>query len=436
MVPAAVVPAKAAAPTRAVVPAAVVSAAPVAPTKAVVPAAVVSAAPVAPTKAVVPAAVVPAKAASPTAPTAPRVAVNSGAIAPKAPRQPSSPDHGVAPTPPWRIVPDPNAAVAPAAPQAPLPSVTETAPWRFVPDAAEALAAASAPAPTTAAAPLATTPVATAPVASAVVTPAQPPVAAVVTPPLPPVAAVVTPPLPPVAHAPPPVAVAAPVAVQVASAPHPAAAPPAHAPQAATAVLHSQAAARPPAFPVAEPSLARAPAPAARAEPAPDPRLLMRAAVEEALVPVQHAFRELQRRIEDLERHPPVMASGPSPGTAATAGAMAAPAPYRQAQPSYHPAGSIAPIPVTLASLAPRPPVLDVAAIERDVNVQIDGAIDGRRRKLRLALTFVLLLLVVFGGLFAALAYSYTPHSSSLETPCDRPDSLARGSARLSGVRS
>jgi hypothetical protein len=71
------------------------------------------------------------------------------------------------------------------------------------------------------------------------------------------------------------------------------------------------------------------------------------------------------------------------------------------------------PIPITVASIAPRAPILDVAAIERDASIHIDGAIDGRRRKVRLAVTFVLLLLVVFGGLFAALAYSYAPHPST-----------------------
>jgi hypothetical protein len=139
-------------------------------------------------------------------------------------------------------------------------------------------------------------------------------------------------------------------------------------------------------------------------------------AVGEALAPVQQAFRDIQRRLDDLERRPLVV--GPAPvAPAPPVGAMRAPqatlAGGVTAMGSDLP-GSIAPIPVTLASLAPRPPVLDVAAIERDASVNIDGAIDGRRRKLRLVLTFVLLLLVIFGGLFAALAYSYTPHTSGM----------------------
>jgi hypothetical protein len=157
----------------------------------------------------------------------------------------------------------------------------------------------------------------------------------------------------------------------------------------------------------------------------------VRSAVGEALAPVQQAFRDIQRRLDDLERRPmTVVASAP-----AVAAAPTALAPMRPPQATY-PGGvaapgsvvpvsvapaSLVPIPVTIASIAPRPPLFDIAAIERDTNIQIDGAIDGRRRKLRLALTFVLLLLIVFGGLFAALAYSYAPHPSTF-APTRRGD--------------
>jgi hypothetical protein len=168
--------------------------------------------------------------------------------------------------------------------------------------------------------------------------------------------------------------------------------------------------------------LARAPLPPTRVEPPLDPSALVRAAVGEALAPVQHAFRDLQRRIEDLERRPAAapavvsVAAAPAITPAhAAASAVAAPAPYRPPQATYPGPGvvSLAPIPITVGSIAPRPPLFDVAAIERDASVVIDGALDGRRRKVRLALTFVLILLVIFGGLFAALANSYQPHNSS-----------------------
>jgi hypothetical protein len=167
--------------------------------------------------------------------------------------------------------------------------------------------------------------------------------------------------------------------------------------------------------------LSRAPLHAQPTEPHEDPRALVRMAVGEALAPVQQAFRDIQRRLDELERRPLVVAPAPV-APAPPIGAMRPPQ-------ATVPGGvvvaggdlpvsmvpvSVAPIPVTVGSLAPRPPILDIAAIERDVNVNIDGALDGRRRKVRLVLTFVLLLLVVFGGLFAALANSYTPHTSGM----------------------
>jgi hypothetical protein len=143
----------------------------------------------------------------------------------------------------------------------------------------------------------------------------------------------------------------------------------------------------------------------------------VRHAVDEALQPVQQGFRELLRRIEELERRPAttttIVAAAPSPVAVSTAPAVSEA--HRMAQPSYS-AAIAASIPITV-SLAPRAPVLDVAAIERDASIDVDGALDGRRRKRRLALTFVLLLLVVFGGLFAALARSYSPHQSMRDAP-------------------
>jgi hypothetical protein len=142
----------------------------------------------------------------------------------------------------------------------------------------------------------------------------------------------------------------------------------------------------------------------ARAETPEELRLRIRAAVDEALAPVQQTVRELLRRIEELERRPaqpaaPVVTMLPSHAMAPSS------EPYRRQQPSYPAAIAV--------SVAPSPqagPVLNLAAIERDVHVQMDGGLDGRRRRRRLVWTFVLFVLVVFGGLGAALASSYTPH--------------------------
>ena len=173
--------------------------------------------------------------------------------------------------------------------------------------------------------------------------------------------------------------------------------------------------------------------PQASAATAEDLRTIVRAAMGESLVPVQQAFRDIHRRIDELERRPVAVtpAAVAITAPAAPAASSAAAPPYRPPQATL-PGASIAPIPVTLGSLAPGPvsltpraPILDVAAIERDASVTIDGAIDGRRRKVRLAITFVLLLLVVFGGLFAALAYSYQPHNSRLDAPAPNGEILA-----------
>jgi hypothetical protein len=169
----------------------------------------------------------------------------------------------------------------------------------------------------------------------------------------------------------------------------------------------------PPVLPTQPPvdRVERAPAPAvavARAETPEELRLRIRAAVDEALAPVQQTVRELLRRIEELERRPAQPAAPVV--TMLPAHAMAPPSePYRRQQPSY-PAAiavSVAPSPQAVSAQGA---VLNLAAIERDVHVQMDGGLDGRRRRRRLVWTLVLFVLVVFGGLGAALASSYTPH--------------------------
>jgi|CZKU01.1.fsa_nt_gi hypothetical protein len=242
-------------------------------------------------------------------------------------------------------------------------------PWRILPAANPPLAAASAPPPLTSATSI--TPVAPLTAATAVMTPAAP--AAVVTLAAP---SLVTPPQLPVAvavHAsPPPLAPVAPPPL--------------------TAVAH----AGPPALP---PEPARAQPPALPYE---DARPLIRAAIDEAMVPVHQALRDLVRRVDELEKRP---------ATVVTQAAPVVREAYRHSMPSYPP-----PI-TTHAAVLPQAPTLDIAAINRDVHIDMDGALDGSKRRRRLALTFVLVLLIVFGGLFGALAHSYAPHGSSLNTP-------------------
>jgi hypothetical protein len=259
-----------------------------------------------------------------------------------------------------------------------------------------------------AAPPLSATPVAAVPVASIAVTPPQP---AVAPPPLamapaaapavaaqPVTAAVVPQPVAVAPAAPQPVA-AAPVAAHPVAA-MPAAMPPLPPPAAAVV---------PPPIPIAEPAVVRAPVYERAVIPREEAEAATRAAVDHALAPVQQTVRELLRRIEELEKRPAQTTISVAPADG-----------YRQPQPSYpdgyrQPQASYAGV-----SITPRAPVLDVAAIERDASIQVDGALDGRKRKRRLAITFALLLILVFGGLFGALAHSYTPGQSTRETPSPR----------------
>ena len=142
-----------------------------------------------------------------------------------------------------------------------------------------------------------------------------------------------------------------------------------------------------------------------------DPEPRIRAAVAEAVAPLNQIIRELQRRIEELERRPAPHATGAF-NVVPSATAPSAAEPYRQPQASYP--GAIA-VPVAAPSapaVVARAPALtyDLAAIDRSVSVEMDGALDGRRRRRGLAIKFVLFLVIVFGSLFAALAYSYSPH--------------------------
>jgi hypothetical protein len=60
-------------------------------------------------------------------------------------------------------------------------------------------------------------------------------------------------------------------------------------------------------------------------------------------------------------------------------------------------------------SAVPAAPAYDLDAILRSVPMDADiAAFDGSRRRRRVILRFVIFVLVVFGGLFAALAESWT----------------------------
>jgi hypothetical protein len=135
-----------------------------------------------------------------------------------------------------------------------------------------------------------------------------------------------------------------------------------------------------------------------------DVRLIVSTVVEEAILPLQRALFESQQRIAELERRP--VPTTPTVLPEATRGpAAAAQVPYGSAV-----ASPVRTVVAASPAAAPYAPLLDVKAIERDVPNDFDNPFDGRRRRRRLGAFLVVALLAVFGGLFALLAQSYTPH--------------------------
>ena len=164
------------------------------------------------------------------------------------------------------------------------------------------------------------------------------------------------------------------------------------------------------------PTVAHAQGPAVLS--ATDLRLIMHEMIDQALAP-------LVQRVSELERRPRAPSS---PGFAPTSAATTAPSPHVHAAPAAAPARApsaphlavaypsaraapvayAAPPPPRFITVAPAP-LLDVAAIERDVPLDLDiRGFDGGRRRRRMVVLFVLGLLLVFGGLFAMLAASYS----------------------------
>jgi hypothetical protein len=133
-----------------------------------------------------------------------------------------------------------------------------------------------------------------------------------------------------------------------------------------------------------------------------DVRLIVRTIVEDALLPLQRALVEAQQRIADLERRPAT--------AAATVVLSATPSPAGVA-PAMYTSAMAASVPAAIAKYSmPPAPLLDVAAIERDVPLDFNNPFNGARRRRRMAVFVVVALLAIFGGLFALLADSYTPH--------------------------
>jgi hypothetical protein len=164
-----------------------------------------------------------------------------------------------------------------------------------------------------------------------------------------------------------------------------------------------------------------------------DLRLIVREMIDQAIAPLQMRLAELERRpmapsvpafVMQAPAPVPVpvaaarpvgapLAPASPPAPAVAAPAEAAPAPYASAMAT--PVASAAQAPAVAAAprslVVPPPPLLDVKAIEMDMSIDVDvRGFDGGRRKRRMMFLFFFAVLVLFGGLFALLADSYTPH--------------------------
>jgi hypothetical protein len=172
---------------------------------------------------------------------------------------------------------------------------------------------------------------------------------------------------------------------------------------------------RPKSRPAAEEVTAVAPPPVPLAQVAPPPP----AAEPPPIAPVEQALVELQRRVEELERSPnsvppelrqridalkvrahtapPVAQAAPS-----LAGALVLPT-YARATSAPPPAR---------ATSAPPPALISVD----DIDIDIDVPFDGRARRRRVVIRFILFVLVVFGALVGAMIYSYSPQARVILT--------------------
>jgi hypothetical protein len=133
------------------------------------------------------------------------------------------------------------------------------------------------------------------------------------------------------------------------------------------------------------------------------------------LAPVESALVELQRRVEELERGPntvPPQLQQRIDALKARAHATPGSIPPPGAIPAVVGGGLVlGPTYARSISVAPPPPTLAVTG-----DVDIDTPFDGRARRRKVVIGFVIFLLLVFGGLVGAMAYSYSPQARVLLT--------------------
>jgi hypothetical protein len=130
-------------------------------------------------------------------------------------------------------------------------------------------------------------------------------------------------------------------------------------------------------------------------------------------VPPTNALAELQRRVEELERGGPnsIPPELQQRIDALSKRAQGAPGSIRPGEiPAVVGGGLVlGPTYAIPISVAPPPPTLTVP-----IDIDIDTPFDGRSRRRKVVVRFVIFLVLVFGGLVAAMAYSYSPQARVL----------------------
>jgi hypothetical protein len=173
------------------------------------------------------------------------------------------------------------------------------------------------------------------------------------------------------------------------------------------------------------------------------------------LAPLQQALLDLQQRVEELERNPQAVTPEirqrfedlKERALGLPAATPIGPPVVLLAPPAVHPAAQTTPIAPPAAPVGP--PALPIAAqaapgaapvvvaapplpraalapvqgvsqrvkdvpITVEASIEMDPALDGRARRRKVIWLFLLVLILVFGGLLASMAYSYSPQSKFL----------------------
>jgi hypothetical protein len=123
-------------------------------------------------------------------------------------------------------------------------------------------------------------------------------------------------------------------------------------------------------------------------------------------VPMEQVVVELQRRIAELERGPN---SVPADMQTRVEGVKARVQPV-QAAPRFVP--PVGPAPVYARSVSEAPPPAAYSSGDLD----IESPFDGRKRRRKVVVRFVVLIVIVFGGLLGLMGYSYLPQARVMLT--------------------